>query len=111
MNNEQNEKLCKLLGIEKATYEAMGEECEGDYPDLSEPNNFIKLIELQVSKKLIVGRYFQGSGEYNVPFSSQWYDRESFFNILIDYLSRADEFSAKRRNQIIRKIQQTDWEY
>ena len=108
---ELNKKICEQIGIKKCTYEAMGEECEGDYPDLFEPNNFVKLIELQVSKKLIIGRYFQGSGNYGVPFSSQWYDRESFLTILIDYFSRTDECFAKNKNKIIHKIQQTEWEY
>ena len=102
-----NNKVCEKLGIKKQSYTAMGE--EEDYPNLFKPNNFIKLIELQVSKNLIVGRYFQGSGEYRVPFSNQWYDRESFFNILLDFVSRTDECFARNKNKIISKLQQTDW--
>ena len=108
---ELNDKLCEVIGIKKGAYEAMGEECEGDYPNLFRPNNFVKLIELQVSKKLIVGRYLQGSGTYGVPFSNQWYDRESFFIILTDYLSRTDKCFARNRNKIMHQAQQTEWEY
>lgn len=81
------------------------------YPDFTKPSNFVKLIELQVSKKLIVGRYLQGSGTYGVPFSNQWYDRESFLIILTDYLSRTDKCFARNRNKIMYKAQQTEWDY
>ena len=127
---DNNIKLCKLLGIEpKITF--WDNRFEGIeiispialemiptkfidkkefYPDLSSPSNFVKLIELQVSKKLTVGRYLQGSGNYKVPFSTQWYDRESFFVIMIDYLSRTGKCFARKKNQIIYKAQQTKWE-
>ena len=110
-----NDKACKLLGIKPIKKEiSNGVDFTGRYvevyPNLFNPSNFIKLIELQVSKKLIIGRYFQGSGDYGVPFSNQWYDRKGFFNILIDYLSRTDECFARRKNQIIKKVQQIMWE-
>lgn len=129
----KSEELAKILGIEPkeqifcgiCEYDEdldesdicphyMADECkniEWIYPDFTKPSNFVKLIELQVSKKLIVGRYLQGSGTYGVPFSNQWYDRESFFNILIDYLSRTDKCFARNRNKIMYKAQQTEWVY
>ena len=81
------------------------------YPNMTRPENFVKLIELQVSNKLIVGRYLQGSGNYGVPFSNQWYDRESFFAILTDFLSRTDECFARNKNKIKQQAQNTQWVY
>jgi len=111
----KSEELCKLLGISKQKEISNGVDFTGKYetvyPDFTKPSNFVKLIELQVSKKLIVGRYLQGSGNYGVPFSNQWYDRESFFIILTDYLSRTDKCFARNRNKIIYQAQQIDWEY
>lgn len=74
------------------------------FPDFHEPSDFVRLVELQVSKKLILGRYLQGSGTYGAPFSQQWYDRRSFLIILADYLSRADECFARNRNKIKQAI-------
>lgn len=124
----KSEELAKLLGIkpqidDKMVCTAMSfqkikscKQCEYQckhkiYPDFTEPSNFVKLIELKISDKSTVGRYLQGSGTYGVPFSNQWYDRESFLNILIEYLSRTDECFSRNRNKIINKAQKTEWSY
>lgn len=114
-NKELNEKLCKEIGIKKCTYEAMGEECEGDYPDLFEPNNFIKLIECKTPSKsdsTLFGEvtsiaYFFSHSNFKM------YVRYDFLHMLLHFFNgySDDWLSSRKQNRLKEAILKIDFDY
>lgn len=111
---ELNDKLCETIGIEKQSYIAMGEECEGNYPNLFEPNNFIKLIECKTPSKSdstlfaevtsIAYFFSRHNFELNV--------RYDFLNMLLHFFNgySDDWLSLRKQKRLKETIRSIKWE-
>ena len=72
-------------------------------PDLKQPNNFVKLIELRISKSVSLGNYVR----YKSDICRSWHNRETFLELLRDLLTNTE---SKRVSIIKQAIRQEQWE-
>lgn len=117
MNNKEkelNDKLCEEIGIKKQSYTAMGEEEEGDFPNLFEPKNFIKLIECKTPSKsdstlfaeVTLIAYLLSRKNFNLNV------RYDFLNMLLHFFNgySNDWLSSRKQNRLKETICKIDWE-
>jgi hypothetical protein len=124
--NDLSKRLCELCGIEPVKIECQRifddgaefnpNDCEGDcidcvyygeefiYPDFTEPENFVKLLELRlkISKEIYLGRYIQA-----YEFFKPWYDRKTFIEKLCWCLYHRELEKSNRK--IVKAIRGEKW--
>lgn len=122
MNNEQNEKLCKLLGIDAyfctegeqpyTTDDKICELCDSNYkecwsrqkhyPDLSAPSNFVKLQQIYFDCMRVIALNYSDYGSDIVS---------GFITKFYNFVLYAGDVVPKEVEQFKQQAQQTDWEY
>lgn len=83
------------------------------YPDFEKPENFVKLLELEVDTKqtlcskilIYISNHSSGKSAWNL-----FYSRKSFIECLISYIQSLD-YSYKWRKHIKQAIAAEEWEY
>lgn len=135
MTNELSKQICEICGIKpayKCTYtgnlcpykyegnlkprcpkQAIPKECEVrrkiDYIDFSKPENFVKLMELNVEVELPMGIVDAFLGEtITTNVNTRFYDRKSFLELLISELKDTKDPLMSRFKQSIREA---EWKY
>lgn len=119
MISERLAKLLKIQPVYKPSYDN-GIVCTSDirafYPDFTNPNNFIKLLELGTDTNLVIA-FRKEKDVYSInkqEETSETITGLSLQKILIDYFIRelgGDSLSDWKKKRIIQEAQRIKWEY
>ena len=108
-----SEELCRICGIEGKWFEYTTETTDGCvnlgkkrvFPDFTQPENFVKLIELRFTTKR--GDVFTVVEALQNGRCFTFADRKSFLDQLLDYIFTCENFGE----YIKQAIRETEWVY